>query len=159
MKLVYQLGLFAFAIVLLSAKKEPNHSTPSISPIQKTELTKEASGFGFRMHPTLHVEKMHTGLDFVAPYNTPVLATGDGKITKIMHQETGYGNQITITHSKNIKTTYSHLNKINVELGQKVIRAEAIGTVGNSGASVSPHVHYEVIVKDQKVDPATYIHN
>lgn len=159
MKVVYQLGLFAFAILLLSAKKEPDHSKPSISPIQKTELTREASGFGLRMHPTLHVEKMHTGLDFVAPFNTPVLATGDGKVTKIMHLKKEYGNQITITHSKDIRTTYSHLNEINVELGQEVFREQTIGTVGNSGASISPHLHYEVIVKETKVDPAGYIKN
>ena len=100
---------------------------------------------------------MHTGIDYAAPIGTSVLATADGKVTKIIHQDKGYGNQVTISHAKGLKTIYSQLSKISVELGQKVTQKEIIAEVGNSGASTGPHLHYEIELHHKKIDPATYI--
>ena len=157
MKSLYKFGVLFISLLTLFAFTKPGHKTPNILPIESSNLTKVSSGYGMRTHPITHTKKMHTGIDYVAPLGTPVLATADGKVTKIVHQDKGYGNQITITHSKNIKTIYSQLDETNVELGQKVSQKDVIGTVGNSGASTGPHLHYEIEVNSTKVDPATYI--
>lgn len=156
MKYIYIPFIFiGIALFTLNFSKK-SHSEPSIKPIKESQIIRIV-GYGNRVHPVLKVKKLHSGTDFIAKYGTPVLSTADGKVTKIIHQETGYGNQITVTHSRNLKTTYSHLSEINVELGEKVSQYQAIAKVGNSGASTGPHLHYEIEEDNKKVDPATYI--
>lgn len=129
---------------------------PAIIPIHNNDLSRTGSGFGMRFHPVLKVDKMHYGIDFVAPAGTPVYATADGKV-KIAHYSKTLGKMIIIDHGYGIKTVYGHLKKYNVKKGKKVKRGYIIGYVGNTGElSTGAHLHYEVHVKGKKVDPVNY---
>ncbi|MFQ3575142.1 MAG: M23 family metallopeptidase [Cytophagales bacterium] len=134
-------------------------SIPAIRPIKTTDLNSLASGFGMRIHPIYKVKKMHTGVDFTARLGTPVYAAGDGKVITSGNSGTGYGNEIEINHGFGFVTKYAHLSGFKVRVGQKVKRGETIGFVGNTGTSVSPHLHYEVIKNGIKVNPINYFYN
>jgi len=134
-------------------------SIPSIKPISKDELNREMrlmSGFGMRFHPIHKVLKMHLGLDFVAPVGTPVQVTGNGTVTRVARERTGYGNWVMVDHGFGYETLYAHLHDINVRVGEKVVKGQLIGTVGNSGTSTSPHLHYEVRKHGRHVNPINY---
>ena len=133
--------------------------TPAIMPISNKDLKRTASGWGYRIHPIYKTRKFHSGMDFSAPIGTDIYATGDGKISKITRERTGYGNRIEIDHGFGYKTLYAHLDGFNVRKGQKVKRGDVIGFVGNSGTSTAPHLHYEVHVKNKKVNPSHYYFN
>ncbi|MEM6724176.1 MAG: M23 family metallopeptidase [Bacteroidota bacterium] len=127
---------------------------PSIRPVRSlTREIKLFSGFGMRLHPIHKVKKMHFGIDFTAPKGTPVYATGNGKVVEVKRSRTGYGNKVVIDHGYNYRTLYAHLNTVNVKVGQRVLKGELIATIGNTGTSTAPHLHYEVIHKNQKVNP------
>ncbi len=128
-------------------------SIPAIQPISNKELKRLSSGFGMRMHPIFKIMKMHYGIDFLSPRGTPVYATGRGVVRLVKSSPVGYGNQIEIDHGYGYVTKYAHLQKANVKKGQAIKRGECIGNVGSSGLSVAPHLHYEVIKNDKKVDP------
>jgi murein DD-endopeptidase MepM/ murein hydrolase activator NlpD len=137
---------------------------PSLYPVVQTEDVYFASPFGMRNHPVLKQLRMHPGQDFAAPVGTPIIATGDGIIQKTIHdaKKNGYGKQIMIEHeeafeSDCIMTRYAHLSRILVQEGQHVSRGDTIALSGNTGLSTAPHLHYEVILNGEKVDPATFI--
>ena len=134
-------------------------SIPAIQPIHNKDLKRFASGFGMRMHPIYKVRKMHTGVDFSAPTGTPIFSSGDGKVVKVEKSGRGYGNQVEIDHGYNYITKYAHMSKIDVKVGQVVKRGQVIGKVGNTGTSVAPHLHYEVIYKNKKVNPVHFFFN
>ncbi|MDT1061577.1 DUF5930 domain-containing protein [Paracoccus sp. CPCC 101403] len=98
----------------------------------------------------------HEGIDMAAPIGTSVFATGDGTITYAGWQR-GYGNLIKIQHELGTETRYGHLSKIKVKVGQKVSRGSLIGAMGNTGRSTGPHLHYEVRVNGNAVNPMTFI--
>ena len=102
---------------------------------------------------------MHWGMDFSAPKGTPVFATGNGTIKKAKRSKRGYGNQVRIDHGYGYETFYAHLNKYTVKHNQKVKRGDIIGYVGNSGTSTAPHLHYEVVKDNKKVNPVNYYFN
>ena len=156
MKFLFVPSIFIGIALFTLNFSHKSHSEPSIKPIKESQIIRVVE-YGNRVHPVYKVEKLHSGMDYIAKYGTPVLSTADGKVTKIIHQDKGYGNQITVTHSSRLKTTYSHLSEIDVELGEKVFQYQAIAKVGNSGASTGPHLHYEIEEDNKKVDPATYI--
>lgn len=131
-------------------------SIPAIQPITNEELSRLASGYGFRLHPILKVRKMHTGVDFSAPKGTPIHATGDGVVREVKTVFGGYGKYVEIDHGFGFITKYAHMNEFNVSKGQKVKRGDVIGTVGNTGSSTAPHVHYEVLKDDRFVNPVHY---
>ena len=118
-----------------------------------------ASGFGMRTDPIYKIPKMHHGMDFTAPAKTEVYATGDGKVELVKFSTGGYGNQIIINHGYGYKTRYAHLSKFNVKKGAKVKRGEVIGYVGNTGKSVGPHLHYEVIKNGKAINPVYFYYN
>jgi murein DD-endopeptidase MepM/ murein hydrolase activator NlpD len=133
-------------------------SIPSIKPIRSDKLNrtiKLLSGFGPRIHPIHKVRKMHWGIDFSAPSNTPIQATGAGKVT-FSGRKSGYGNCVEIDHGYGYKTLYAHMSTIEVERGEEVVRGEMIGRVGSTGTSTAPHCHYEITLRGQKVDPIQY---
>ncbi len=130
-------------------------SRPAIQPIDNRELTRLHTTFGLRMHPIFKVYMDHKGLDFTAPKGSPVYATGDGRVS-MAYFSGSYGNVIFIDHGFNYETRYAHLYKFNVRPGQFVKRGELIGYVGNTGISVSPHLHYEIFYKGQAVNPIFY---
>jgi murein DD-endopeptidase MepM/ murein hydrolase activator NlpD len=133
---------------------------PSIQPIANKDLTRIASGFGFRIHPIHKIRKLHTGIDFTAPTGTPIYATGDGVVSNDPRKrEAGYGTFVVIDHGYGYETLYGHMSKANVRIGQKVKRGQIIGFVGNTGTSTAPHLHYEVIKNGVKINPINFFYN
>ena len=128
---------------------------PAIQPVSNKNLKQTASGYGYRIDPIYKTTKFHSGMDFSANIGTPVYATGDGRVVKV-GWESGYGKLIKIDHGFGYMTWYAHLNDYNVRAGQKVVRGEVIGKVGNTGKSTGPHLHYEVHVKGKVVNPVNY---
>ena len=128
---------------------------PAIQPIANKDLKQTASGYGVRVDPIYKTTKFHSGMDFSANPGTDVYATGNGTVVSA-GWETGYGNTIEINHGFGYRTRYAHLQSIKVKAGQKVVRGEIIGGVGSTGKSTGPHLHYEVVVKGQKVNPVNY---
>lgn len=131
-------------------------SIPAIQPIENRDLTLIASGFGHRVHPIYKIMKMHSGIDFSAPVGTPVMATGDGVVELVTRSERGLGNRILIDHGYGYKTLYACMDELGVRYGKQVKRGEWIGTVGESGLSVAPHLHYEVQLNGVAVNPINY---
>ena len=128
---------------------------PAIQPVSNKNLKQTASGFGVRIDPIYQTPKFHGGMDFSANPGTPVYVTGDGTVVSA-DWETGYGNTIEVDHGYGYHTRYAHLSGMDVRRGQRVQRGEVIGKVGSSGKSTGPHLHYEVVVKGQKVNPVNY---
>lgn len=128
---------------------------PAIQPVLNKDLRRMASGFGLRMDPVYRRPKMHTGMDFAAPIGTDIFATGNGVILEAGWKQ-GYGNTVVINHGFGYITLYGHMNKINVQRGQKIQRGDIIGEVGNSGKSTGPHLHYEVRYQGTPVNPQNY---
>ncbi len=147
-------------IVLASEKEEMLRSIPAIMPISNKDLTRTASGWGYRIHPIYKIRRFHYGMDFTAPTGTEVYSTGDGTIASIKSSMRGLGNHITIDHGFGYQTVYAHLNSFNnLRVGQKVKRGDVIGFVGSTGLSTAPHLHYEVHLNGNRVDPANYYFN
>jgi murein DD-endopeptidase MepM/ murein hydrolase activator NlpD len=140
-------------------KEEMVASVPAIMPISNKDLRRTASGWGFRIHPIYKIRKFHYGMDFTAPTGTEIYATGDGVVEVVDNSLRGYGKRIIIDHGFNYKTLYGHLNGFNVRKGQKVKRGDVIGFVGSSGTSTAPHLHYEVLKDNKKVNPVHYYFN
>lgn len=131
---------------------------PAIPPVIPDESKyKLSSRFGYRSDPFTGNAKMHTGLDFAMKIGNPVYATGDGVVESVKFEFFGYGNSITIDHGFGYKTIYAHLNTVKVIEGMKVKRGDCIAESGKSGRSSGPHLHYEVVYKGQKVNPANYL--
>jgi len=147
-------------IVLASEKEEMLRSIPAIMPISNKDLTRTASGWGYRIHPIYKIRRFHYGMDFTAPTGTEVYSTGDGTIASIKSSMRGLGNHIIIDHGFGYQTVYAHLNSFNnLRVGQKVKRGDVIGFVGSTGLSTAPHLHYEVHINGKRVDPANYYFN
>lgn len=129
---------------------------PAIQPIENNDLSRTASGFGYRMHPIYKIMRLHEGMDYAAPAGTPVFATGAGKVIEVTRSRRGQGNMVTIDHGYGFKTVYAHLSMINMRLGRTVKRGDVIGEVGNTGMSFGPHLHYEVLMDDEAVNPVNF---
>ncbi|MBX4335256.1 M23 family metallopeptidase [Bartonella raoultii] len=112
------------------------------------------SPFGPRKHPILGYVRMHTGVDWVAPKGSPIIAVGDGIVTKV-GVTGGYGNHTEIQHANGYVSTYSHQSRYapNIKPGVKVRQGQIIGYVGSTGMATGPHCHFEIIVNGVKVDP------
>lgn len=128
---------------------------PAIQPVANKNLKQTASGYGMRIDPIYKTVKFHAGMDFSANIGTPVYVTGNGTV-KQAGWDGLYGNCIIVDHGFGYVTRYAHLNKIKVRVGQKVVRGEVIGEVGSTGKSTGPHLHYEVHVKGEIVNPVNY---
>lgn len=128
---------------------------PAIQPVLNKDLTRVASGYGWRIDPVYHVRKHHDGMDFTAPVGTEVYATGNGTVQYVGWRQ-GYGNVVEINHGFGYTTIYAHLNKSLCRVGQKVNRSDIIAEVGNTGKSTGPHLHYEVRYHDKPIDPRNY---
>ena len=142
-------------VKLAQGQEERIKHIPAIQPVSNKDLKRTASGYGYRVDPIYKTTKFHQGMDFSANIGTPVYATGDGKVIKA-GWETGYGNLIQVDHGFGYVTWYAHLSKYKVRPGQKVVRGEVIGEVGNTGKSTGPHLHYEVHVKGKVQNPVNY---
>lgn len=154
-QLYIQSKSFDEVVALCKEHEEQLQSIPAIQPISNNDLKRTSSGFGWRIDPIYKTRKMHAGMDFACDTGTPVYATGNGVIVTAKWVTT-YGYLVEIDHGYGYHTRYAHLSKLKVKVGQKVVRGEEIALSGNTGKSIGPHVHYEVIVKGIKVNPVNY---
>ena len=141
---------------LAEEKEKLLAAIPAIQPLNNEDLTRMASGYGWRSDPFTKARKKHWGMDFTAPKGTPIYASGDGKITRADNNASGYGKHIRIDHGYGYTSLYAHLSNYNVKKGQKVERGDLIGFVGNTGRSEAPHLHYEVWKDDNRIDPINF---
>jgi len=118
--------------------------------------TRISSKYGMRLHPILHVYKLHTGVDIAAPMGANFIAANDGIVTKAGYN-TAYGNMVIIDHGGGISTLYAHGSEILVEVGQTVKRGDAVLKVGSTGYSTGAHAHFEVRLNGTVTDPIPYI--
>ena len=149
----------SFDEVALLSKKAGDMASciPAIPPvIPDRSVYHISSRFGYRSDPFTGKSKRHTGVDFALMPGNPVFATGDGVVESVRHDFYGYGNQVLIDHGFGYKTRYAHLKGVEVSEGMVLKRGERIGTSGNSGRSSGPHLHYEVIYRDQHMNPSNY---
>ena len=143
-------------IVILAKEKEKMlASIPAILPVKLVDLTRMASGYKWRMHPILKIRKFHKGMDFTAPTGTPIYASGNGKVIRSSRSAT-YGRVVYINHGYGYTTIYAHMSKIKAKRGQNVKRGDLIGYVGNTGRSVSAHLHYEVRKNGKALNPINF---
>lgn len=142
---------------LLAEKEKMLASIPAVIPVLKTKISAIGPYGAERNHPVLgHV--YHPGVDFCAPLNTPIYATGDGVVTTTKYNFS-LGYYIIINHGYGYKTWYGHLNKMLVKPGQHVKRGDVIALMGSTGISPISHLHYEVHKNGHRVDPANYYYN
>lgn len=127
--------------------------TPTVWPVEGTL----EGGFGGRRNPFGGAGyEFHTGQDIEAPWGAPVIAGASGKVSFVGWQN-GYGQLVIVDHGGGLTTRYGHLSHIDVELNQTVARAQLLGKVGSTGRSTGPHLHYEVRINDEAVDPLPYL--
>ena len=144
---------------LMNNKEKLLASTPAIQPVSNKDLSRIASGFGYRIDPIYKTVKYHAGLDFTAPQGTPIYATADGVVSMAGYSDGGYGNHVIIDHGYGYETLYGHMVRVKARAGQHVKRGEIIGYVGSTGKSTGPHCHYEVHKNGQKLDPVYFFYN
>ncbi|MGB5237854.1 MAG: M23 family metallopeptidase [Flavobacteriaceae bacterium] len=141
---------------LAEEKEELLAAIPAIQPINNDDLTRMASGYGWRSDPFTKARKMHWGMDFTAPKGVPIYATGDGVVKRADNAASGYGKHVRIDHGYGYMTLYGHLSKYNVKKRQKVKRGDLIGFVGSTGRSEAPHLHYEVWKDGTRINPINF---
>ena len=131
---------------------------PSILPVrvQSMDDFRVSSGFGMRWHPIREKLHNHSGIDLPQPLDTPVYATADGIVEKIVWQPEGLGLAIYLRHASGYTTVYGHLAQCLVRHGQLIERGAEIGLVGSTGMSTGPHLHYSVLDRGMPVDPGDF---
>lgn len=128
-------------------------SIPSRAPLA---VGSTSSGYGMRSHPVLGGRRDHKGIDLSAPTGTPVYATADGVVGRA-DWFSSYGLYVSIGHGGELETRYAHLSRLSVAAGQSVRKGDVIGYVGSTGRSTGPHLHYEVRVAGEAVNPVPYM--
>jgi murein DD-endopeptidase MepM/ murein hydrolase activator NlpD len=128
-------------------------SVPSRNPLDGAYMS---SGYGMRNHPVLGGRRAHAGIDLAAPTGTPIYATADGIVSKA-ERFSSYGLYVAIEHGAEMQTRYAHMSRIAVADGQRVKKGEIIGYVGSTGRSTGPHLHYEVRIAGEAVNPGPYM--
>ncbi len=128
-------------------------SVPAGMPLHDATLT---SDYGMRTHPVLGGRRNHKGVDLAQPTGTPVYATADGIVSRA-EPFSSYGNYIQIEHGGELQTRFGHLSGFAVVAGEQVRKGQLIGYVGSTGRSTGPHLHYEVRVAGEAVDPRPYM--
>lgn len=127
---------------------------PSLMPVSARALT---SGFGMRQHPIFGTLRVHSGVDLAASFGSPIVATSDG-VVNTASWAGGYGLLVALDHGKGLQTRYGHMSRLNVVAGQQVRKGDVIGYVGSTGASTGPHLHYEIRIDGQPVNPAGHLY-
>jgi len=127
-------------------------------PMTRFEITQPFGPSTVVLEPPFGPYKhFHAGIDIAAPLGTPVMAAADGVVVAVGHTAVGYGNYIAIAHGGGIATLYGHLLETDVKVGDRVVRGQLIGLEGSTGFSTGPHVHFELRVNDQVIDPMPYL--
>ena len=134
---------------------QPVVSRPSVWPV----VGRLMDGFGRRVDPFSGEgeREFHTGVDISAPTGTPVKTTADGIVTVAQYTTGGYGRMVVVDHGGGVETYYAHLSRIFVQVGQGVRRGETIAAVGSTGRVTAPHLHYEVRIGGNPVNPYNYM--
>src|SRR6056297_630315 len=125
---------------------------PVNSPLRIEDIDRISSPFGMRKHPIFGVRMFHSGIDFASPNNSDIFSSGNGIVEESKYS-IGYGNEVLIKHDEGYKTRYAHLNKRFVSKGDTVKMGDIIGLVGSTGLSTGPHLHYEVILNNEPINP------
>jgi murein DD-endopeptidase MepM/ murein hydrolase activator NlpD len=129
------------------------HTLPLASPLAHYQME---SPFGPRIDPLNHREGFHPGVDLAAEFRSPVYSTAPGVVT-FAGVHVGYGKYVEIDHGMGIMTHYAHLHRITVARGQRVAAHQEVGELGSTGRSTGPHLHYEIVVDGEPVDPAKFL--
>ncbi len=158
-QLVVQSKSFDEVVKLAKNKEKMLAHLPAIQPVENKDLTRMASGYGWRIHPILKTRRFHYGMDFTAKTGAPIYATADGIVTHAGWKANGFGKHVVIDHGYGYETLYGHMSKVAVKKGQKVKRGQIIGYVGNTGLSAGPHCHYEVHLNGKRVNPINFYYN
>lgn len=143
---------------LFKKNKDVILNYPTISPIKTKDFIKLSSPYGMRKHPISGEYAMHEGVDISANSGSKIYSTAQGKIIEVTYSKFGYGNKVVIRHAYGFETLYAHMGTINVKRGQWVKKNQLIGTVGNTGRSTGPHLHYEIHKNGELRDPLGYFY-
>lgn len=131
-------------------------SIPSVVPVKDFSPLQTGASVGRKINPFYKTVREHTGLDIVAPSGTTVLCSADGRVSKVVHNEKGMGNQVVVDHPGGFQTIYSHLAQTGVSAGQAVRQGAPLGKVGQTGSCFAPCLHYEVLRGGFHQDPVNY---
>ena len=126
---------------------------PQVIPAASTHIS---SGFGYRADPFAGSPAFHAGLDFKGPTGAPIFAAARGKVA-FVGRRPGYGNCVEIDHGNGLRTRYAHMSAFRARIGQPVMAGQVIGAVGSTGRSTGPHLHFEVRLHDQPVNPRPFL--
>lgn len=129
---------------------------PMTLPLEGFNAARTGASVGRRISPFFKVAMAHDGIDLIAPVGTPVVAGGPGVVVRTEHASGSEGNVVVIDHGNGYTTKYAHLSEIRVSSGRKVRSGERIGTVGTSGKSFAPHLHYSLMHGSEVCDPVNY---
>jgi murein DD-endopeptidase MepM/ murein hydrolase activator NlpD len=143
------LGLDRMNLLRIAAGRVP-YAMPVTSSFRFT------SGYGYRSDPKGGGRRLHRGIDLAGPRGTPIYATADGVVTSAKY-ESGYGNTVRIQHDFGFETVYAHQSRLLVRTGQQLSRGARIGDMGSTGRVTGVHLHYEVHLRGQPVNPMTYL--
>ena len=132
------------------------NNIPAIQPVINHQLSLLTASYGMRIHPFYKTLKSHQGVDYTIPEGSRVFATADGRVKEVSSRNSTAGLTVVIDHGNGFETSYNHLGRINVKRGQEVRRGDIIALSGNTGLSLSPHLHYEVRHNGMRVDPIHY---
>lgn len=151
MRIVYILVIISFIILILILKKKKMKFP---APLKRIFIT---SKYGERIHPITGEKQFHNGIDLRASLGTPIYASFDGIVTKVFYNNIG-GNQVLIKKSnQNIVFGYAHLDEVFVAENKQIRKGEIIGTVGNTGRSTAPHLHFTTFVNGKNINPENII--
>ena len=140
----------------LSSLGDGRNNIPSIQPVTNHQLTLLTAAYGTLMHPFYRTLQSHQGVDYTIPEGSRIFATADGVVKEVSGKNSTSGLTVVIDHRNGYTTSYSHLQSAKVKKGTRVNRGDIIALSGNSGLSLSPHLHYEVRYNDMRVDPIHY---
>ncbi|MFC0875116.1 peptidoglycan DD-metalloendopeptidase family protein [Saccharicrinis sp. FJH2] len=148
--------LLAFITMAFCDQSGLAANIPDISPVKPGNYSK-MSGYGYRIHPITKEKAFHFGIDFAAKTGTPVVATANGVVTRVVFLKKTYGKLVEIDHRNSYVTRYAQLSDFAVKEGDQVKKGDVIGYVGQSGLSTGPHLHYEVFKDGKNVNPRDYL--
>ncbi len=143
-------------IAKVTKSRQEGRNIPAIQPIANRQLTLLTASYGERIHPFYKTIHPHQGVDYTIPEETRVFATADGIVKSYTMSNSTSGKSMVLDHGNGYQTVYSHLSKIFIPRNKRYKRGDIIGLSGNTGLSLSPHLHYEVRYNDMRVDPIHY---
>ena len=141
---------------LLSSQGDLLYDLPSIWPVEGG-IGRITNHFGPEEHPFTHQWYLHKGIDIAYGYGVPIIATANGKVVERNYEPLGFGNYVLIRHKFGFYTKYAHMGRVFVHEGDTVTQGQRIGLMDSTGLSTGPHVHYEVRIGSQVVDPARFL--